>query len=98
MPASSDRGAHVEARLLPLIGRQHVLESIDSVPDIDESCVERCEAEAQDVWRAEVADYSARDEGLHHRVAASRMREAHLAAAIAGIAWAHERETVSGTT
>ena len=57
-------------------------ESIDGVPDVDKSRIERREAKAQDVGRAEVADHAARDERLHDGVAALVARITHLAAAL----------------
>ena len=59
-------------------------QAIDGVPDVDEARVERREAEAQDVRRAEVADDAAGDERLHDGVAALGVRDAHLAAALTG--------------
>ncbi len=71
-------------------------ESIDRIPDVDEPGVERREAEAQDVGRAEVADHTAGDQGLHDRVSTSRVRNAHLTAPLVRVPRAHERECVSG--
>ena len=51
---------------------EHLAQAIDRVPDVDEARVERREAEAQDVGRAEVADHAARDQRLHDGVAAAR--------------------------
>ena len=67
------------SRHSPLV--QHLPQVFHRVPDVDEARVERREAEAQDVGRAEVADDAAGDQRLHDRVAAVRVRKADLAAA-----------------
>ena len=61
------RGADAEALVAPLAGLEHLRQAIDGVPDVDEAGVERREAEAQDVRRAEIADHAAGDQRLHDR-------------------------------
>src|SRR6056297_826595 len=72
-------GALMGARL------QHLAQGLRRVEDVDETGIERREAEAQNVGGAEIADHAARDHRLHHCVALW-MAETHLAAAPCRIA------------
>ena len=62
----------------------HIAQHCHRVPHIDKPHIERRQAEAQHVGRAEIADHATLDQRLHDRVAV-RMRERDLAAARASV-------------
>src|SRR5262245_54472753 len=93
MGASGDRGPPMELGPIPCPRVEHLGEHGDRVPQVDEPEVEWREAEAQDVWRTEVADHPPRDQGLHDRIA-PRVTEAHLAAPNPGVAGAEQDEAL----
>jgi hypothetical protein len=89
-------GANAEAIVAPLAAVKDLCELIRRVPHVNEACVERRDAETQDVGRSKVTDDTARDERLHDPVATPRVRERHVAAALDGSPRTGNREIVSG--
>src|SRR3954470_1790019 len=68
----------VELGTAPLLAGEHLPQLLHRIPHVLETGVQRREAEAQDVRRAEVADDAARDERLHDRVRSFAAGQAHL--------------------
>ena len=59
----------LEARLVPFARCKDLGEDFGGAHHLGEAVVERREAEAHQVGRAEIADDAARDQRLHHRIA-----------------------------
>ena len=82
-------------RRLPGARVKKVAQLLHRVPDVNESHVERREAEAEYPGLAIVADHAAGDQRLHHRIAV-RMDVTHLASAPLVRKWGHESESPIG--
>src|SRR5690349_14578002 len=74
---SGDCVARREFGRPPCLALENAAQRLHGIPDIDEACVKRRKAEAQNGWLSIVADHAARDQRLHHFVAV-RMFEAHV--------------------
>src|SRR5205085_2740728 len=59
---SGNLSALVETRLVPLALREDVSQDLGGADHFFEAVVQRCEAEAHEVRRAEIADHAAGDE------------------------------------
>src|SRR5437660_12566937 len=72
--ASGDRAAGMELLPIPAAVSEDVAQGFHRVPDVHVTDIQRRETEAQQVGRAKVTDYVARDQCLHHRIRV-RMRK-----------------------
>ncbi len=93
-----DRGLAMEALLLPLAHLEHVAQMLDRVPDVDKTRVQRRQAEAQHVGRAEVADHAACDQCLDDGVGAFAADHRHLGAAMLRVVRRDQLEAVTGAS
>ena len=70
--------------VLPFLTVEYRTKRLGGLPHVDITQLKRCEAEAHDVWLAEISDDAACDQSLD-RAKAIRIRIGNLAAALGGI-------------